>query len=325
MVGGEQIRISPLPRVVAQIRDWLVPPEHLLCWQDRDVGALNDAPNTWHLWPTMIEFIHKLEQHSGIKSTYRAPESLESSDKERVVGSRQVGSLRAQGPQICPPTFHAEANLPAFSTARRQLSLLTNVQPIARLDEVAAADIDTAGETKVNSTGHLSGGREYSLKTFTVIGHGETLFMLGAEVSRLTGYRDSYLFFLRNRNLHKVVTTRTERDDLVQRKVIPFSYRYRQISLVTARSVFIHFGYRVIVNGHRIRDDYYENKSILQSKSSLPITEIQPKATKEHEHQIPRSFHNRALEGPVKQSYNGHSPPLPDRFPTLYRETNALR
>jgi len=60
---------------------------------------------------------------------------------------------------------------------------------------------------KVTTTGHLSGGCEYSLKTFTVIGHGETLFMLATEVSRLIGYHDSYLFFIRNRKLRKVVTT----------------------------------------------------------------------------------------------------------------------
>ena len=128
-------------------------------------------------------------------------------------------------------------------------------------DENTPMEIDAAGETKVTLNGYLSGNREYALKTFTVIGHGEKLFMLATEVARLTGYRDSYLFFLRNRTLRKVVTTQTEKEDLISQEVIPFSYRSRQISVVTARSVFVQFGHRVIVSGQRIRDDYFEERA----------------------------------------------------------------
>jgi len=148
--------------------------------------------------------------------------------------------------------------------------------------------MDAAGETKVTLSGHLEGGRQYSLKTFTIIGHGKMLFMLATDVARLTGYRDSHLFFLRNRQLRKVVTTQAERNDLLQREVIPFSYRYRRISAVTARSVFIRFGHRVIINGQRIRDDYYENLPVLQEKFVPPIPKRQSKATNlivNHQHQ----------------------------------------
>jgi len=94
--------------------------------------------------------------------------------------------------------------------------------------------------------------------------------MLATDVSRLTGYRDSYLLFLRNKKLHKVVPTSTERDDLVRREIIPFSNRYRPIGVVSARSVFLQFGQRVIV-------DRNENRSVLQEP--VVITNVQPKAT----------------------------------------------
>jgi hypothetical protein len=128
-------------------------------------------------------------------------------------------------------------------------------------DEGGPMELDPAGEAKVTRSGYLSGGREYAIKTFTITGHGDKLFMLATEVARLTGYRDSYLFFLRNRNLRKVITTQTEKEDLISQEVIPFSYRSRQISVVAARSVFMQFGHRVIANGQRVRDDYYEERA----------------------------------------------------------------
>jgi hypothetical protein len=173
-----------------------------------------------------------------------------------------VKRKRGRPAKIRPPVVFTEPGTPV-STADPQ-SLVTPValpQLMADGDEIAPIEMDAAGESKVTPTGYLSGGREYSLKTFTIIGHGEKLFMLATEVARLTGYRDSYLFFLRNRTLRKVVTTQTEKEDLIGQEVIPFSYRSRQISVVTARSVFIQFGNRVIVNGQRIRDDYYEERA----------------------------------------------------------------
>jgi Chromatin remodelling complex Rsc7/Swp82 subunit len=119
----------------------------------------------------------------------------------------------------------------------------------AQDDEITSLEIDETGETKVTPLGFLTGGRQYSLQTFPIIGHGEKLFMLATELARLTGYRDSYLLFLRNKNLRKVITTLYEKEDLVSQGVLPPSRRFRKISVVTARSVFMQFGHRVIVNG----------------------------------------------------------------------------
>jgi len=124
------------------------------------------------------------------------------------------------------------------------------------------------------------------------------LFMLATEVARLTGYRDSYLFFLRNRTLRKVVTTQTEKEDLISQEVIPFSYRSRQISVVTARSVFVQFGHRVIVNGQRIRDDYYEERARKDHHAEMQVHE-----GRELRHQAAVAAANAAM------GTNSHLPP----------------
>lgn len=167
-----------------------------------------------------------------------------------------------------PPINFTEPNTPRSVTAEPpppQPPIVVTPVSIPQLapegDEGGPVELDSAGEAKVTRSGYLAGGREYAIKTFTITGHGDKLFMLATEVARLTGYRDSYLFFLRNRNLRKVVTTQTEKEDLISQEVIPFSYRSRQISVVAARSVFMQFGHRVIANGQRVRDDYYEERA----------------------------------------------------------------
>jgi len=137
--------------------------------------------------------------------------------------------------------------------------------------------MNTADENQVTPTGHLPAGLEYRLKTFRILGHGDKLYMLARDVSRQTGYRDSYLFFVRNKKLHKLVTTRTERDDLVRRAIIPFSNRYRPIGVVSARSVLKQFGQRVIIDREKSRDD---DRAVLQGPVLVPVmTDVRAKVT----------------------------------------------
>lgn len=202
-----------------------------------------------------------------------------------------------------PPLTFTEPNTPG-SIADPQ-SLVTPVQ-IPQLigdgDEGAPVELDAAGEAKVTRSGYLAGAREYAIKTFTITGHGDKLFMLATEVARLTGYRDSYLFFLRNRNLRKVVTTQTEKEDLIGQEVIPFSYRSRQISVVTARSVFIQFGHRVIANGQRVRDDYYEERARKDHNAEMHLNE-----GRELRHQAAVAAATAAMSS--SNSHNAHLPP----------------
>ncbi|KAL4809599.1 chromatin remodelling complex Rsc7/Swp82 subunit-domain-containing protein [Aspergillus unguis] len=128
-------------------------------------------------------------------------------------------------------------------------------------DEYIPKEFDDAGEKKVDADGNLQGDREYRCRTFTVPLRGKKLFMLATECARVLSYRDSYLLFNKNRSLHKIIATQIEKDDLIQQDILPYSYRSRQIAIVSARSMFRQFGSRVIVNGRRVRDDYWESKA----------------------------------------------------------------
>jgi chromatin structure-remodeling complex protein RSC7 len=122
-------------------------------------------------------------------------------------------------------------------------------------DEVELPE-DAEGETKVDKLGYLQGGREYRCRTFTVYNRGERLYMLSTEPARCVGFRDSYLFFTKHKRLYKIIIDEDEKHDLIDRELIPHSYKGRAIGIVTARSVFREFGAQIIVGGKRIIDDY---------------------------------------------------------------------
>ncbi|GAM87748.1 hypothetical protein ANO11243_057750 [Dothideomycetidae sp. 11243] len=150
-------------------------------------------------------------------------------------------------------------------------------------DEYIPRERDDAGEKKVDQNGYLI-DREYRLRTFTVPNRGEKLFMLATECARVLGYRDSYLLFNKNRSLFKIIANQEEKDNLISQDVLPYSYRSRQIAIVTARSMFRQFGSRVIANGRRVRDDYWESKARKQGFTEEdPAGEKRPGATKQRE------------------------------------------
>lgn len=122
-------------------------------------------------------------------------------------------------------------------------------------DEVDLPE-DAEGETKVDKLGNLLGNREYRCRTFTVIGRGDRLYMLSTEPARCVGFRDSYLFFTKHKKLYKIIVNDDEKRDMIEREIIPHSYKGRSIGIVTARSVFREFGAKIIVGGRRITDDY---------------------------------------------------------------------
>ncbi|KAJ6120061.1 Chromatin-remodelling complex RSC SWI/SNF subunit Rsc7/Swp82 [Penicillium sp. IBT 18751x] len=114
------------------------------------------------------------------------------------------------------------------------------------------------GDTKVDENGHLKGGREYRVRTFTIMNRGDRLYMLSTEPARCIGFRDSYLFFQKHKMLYKIIIDDDAKRDLIERDLIPHSYKGRAIGVVTARSVFREFGAKIIVGGKKIIDDYDE-------------------------------------------------------------------
>lgn len=115
---------------------------------------------------------------------------------------------------------------------------------------------DPEGELKVDKMGALQDGREYRCRTFKVKGRGDRLYMLSTEPARCVGFRDSYLFFAKHKKLFKIIVEDEEKRDMIERSLIPHSYKGRAIGIVTARSVFREFGAQIIVGGKRITDDY---------------------------------------------------------------------
>ncbi|KAJ5130766.1 Chromatin-remodelling complex RSC SWI/SNF subunit Rsc7/Swp82 [Penicillium bovifimosum] len=124
-------------------------------------------------------------------------------------------------------------------------------------DEVSIPP-DPIGATKVDENGHLQGGREYRVRTFKILGRGDRLYMLSTEPARCIGFRDSYLFFQKHKMLYKIIIDDEAKRDLIERDLIPHSYKGRAIGVVTARSVFREFGAKIIVGGKKITDDYDE-------------------------------------------------------------------
>ena len=122
-------------------------------------------------------------------------------------------------------------------------------------DEVQLPD-DPEGEQKIDKFGHLKNGREYRVRTFTILGRGKRLYMLSTEPARCIGFRDSYLFFQKHKLLHKIIIDDDEKKDLIDRELIPHSYKGRAIGVVTARSVFREFGSKIIIGGKKVTDDY---------------------------------------------------------------------
>ncbi|KAB8291196.1 hypothetical protein EYC80_009884 [Monilinia laxa] len=165
------------------------------------------------------------------------------------------------------PVMHATQTATPKPTPKQGMKALPTVrdhttdQLSTEGDEYIPREYDDQGEKKVTANGHLNDGREYRCRTFYVPNRGDKLFMLATECARVLGYRDSYLLFNKNRSLYKIIATQAEKEDLIHQEILPFSYRSRQIAIVTAKSMFRQFGSRVIVNGRRVRDDYWETKA----------------------------------------------------------------
>ena len=151
-------------------------------------------------------------------------------------------------------------------------------------DEYIPRETDPDGETKVSKDGYALDGRKYRCRTFQVPNRGEKLFMLATECARVLGYRDSYLLFNKNRSLYKIIANQQEKDNLIHQEILPYSYRSRQIAIVTARSMFRQFGSRLIENGRRVRDDYWEAKARKQGFTEEdPAGEKRPGGAKARE------------------------------------------
>jgi len=170
------------------------------------------------------------------------------------------------------------------------MSITPTPQPQEEIDEASLEmendeyilPEDEEGETKITKLGELKDGRQFRVRTFKVMGKGDRLYMLSTEPARCMGFRDSYLLFQKHKKLYKIVLSSEEKFDLINRDIIPHSYKGRVIGLVTARSIFREFGAKIIVGGRNIIDDYYSKKlkkqgNLIEGELADPQDQIPPK------------------------------------------------
>ena len=216
-----------------------------------------------------------------------ASESLPTPSSQTSPVHPQTPQLKSEGLPRQVPSTPTQASPPAKSTPKSGIKALPTVRDHTsdqlgpEGDEYVPREYDDAGEKKVDELGYLNDGRLYKPRTFTVPGRGNKLFMLATECARVLTYRDSYLLFNKNRSLFKIIASQKEKEDLIEKEVLPFSYRSRQIAIVTARSMFRQFGSRVIQDGRRVRDDYWESKARKQGfTEDDPAGEKRPGASR---------------------------------------------
>ncbi|KAI4164745.1 MAG: hypothetical protein LQ342_001720 [Letrouitia transgressa] len=251
----------------------------------------------------------------------------------------QSGPIQAQTPQNqtqpLPPQAGAapsQASPPKATPTKTVVKALPTVrdhttdQLNPEGDEYIPRERDDAGEKKVSPNGHPLGGREYKCRTFVVPHRGDKLFMLATECARVLGYRDSYLLFNKNRSLYKIIATQPEKDDLINQDILPYSYRSRQIAIVTAKSMFRQFGSRVITHGRRVRDDYWEAKARKQGFTEEDLAgEKRPGAAKARDAAAAEAVNIGAAglghqdiiysNGPLDHQGHGLHPVIPGNMP----------
>jgi len=220
----------------------------------------------------------------------------------------QTSALPQGSPPQVSPSGKGTPTKPAVIKALPTVRDHTTDQLNPEGDEYIPREIDEAGERKVTQTGHPLDGREYRCRTFFVPNRADKLFMLATECARVLGYRDSYLLFNKNRSLYKIIATQAEKDDLIHQEILPYSYRSRQIAIVTARSMFRQFGSRLIVNGRRVRDDYWESKARKQGFTEEDAAgEKRPGAAKAREAAAAEANHASAMAFAHPGAYTGNN------------------
>jgi hypothetical protein len=86
--------------------------------------------------------------------------------------------------------------------------------------------------------------------------------MFTIDVSKTLGYRDSFIFYARNKEFPKVLASDGDKDQLEAEGLIITPMKQRNINIVSARSVFKKWGHKFIKRGRPIRDDYLVGNAV---------------------------------------------------------------
>ncbi|UKZ92244.1 uncharacterized protein TrAFT101_007205 [Trichoderma asperellum] len=281
------------PRFYSFLGDRQFQPKRIRPMKARATGSISEGPG----------------QAPGGPVPQAIPPPQTAQSQNTTIPTQAAPAYSAPQAQMPPKTTPTKTTLKALPTVRDH----TTDQLNATGDEYIPRETDEFGEKKVMPNGALLGNRQYRCRTFLVPNRGDKLFMLATECARVLGYRDSYLLFNKNRSLYKIIASQAEKDDLVQQEILPFSYRSRQIAIVTARSMFRQFGSRVIENGRRVRDDYWETKARKQGFTEAdPAGEKRPGAAKAREAAEAAAQNNVLMGNPHTEIvYNNTPGPYP--------------
>lgn len=165
-------------------------------------------------------------------------------------------------------------------------------------------DDDEEGNTKVDADGALLGDRTYTSRAFRLPTRGDTYYFLATEIARVSGYRDSYLLFNKNRNLKKLMTTEAEKAFLIQQELIPYSYRNRQIGVVKALSIYKTFGSKVIVKGKRVKDDYFAQRARDQGFTEDDFANEEDRPVEDRMHELAEAQRRADTEAEIALASN---------------------
>jgi hypothetical protein len=137
------------------------------------------------------------------------------------------------------------------------------------VDDYFEEFLDLKGEDKIDIDGYLKGGtltfsntgRQYRFDVFTLPRHPTRLYLYSMDASKLLGSRDTYAFFVRNRDITKVIASEEDKDYLRFHNLLPSRYGGRTVSLIVVRNLFRAYGHRIIRKGKVWFDDYFSKGS----------------------------------------------------------------
>jgi hypothetical protein len=81
--------------------------------------------------------------------------------------------------------------------------------------------------------------------------------MFTIDAARALGYRDSFLFYAKNKDLPKLMAREDDKDHLVEMGYLIPQLKTRNINLLPVRQLYKKFGHRCVKRGIPVRDDYY--------------------------------------------------------------------
>lgn len=201
-----------------------------------------------------------------------------------------------------------DATSNADKKAKLSYPVDANGEPLPVVNDEYTLPDDPLGDEKIDKDGKLQGGRQFKVRTFKLFDNGNRLFMLATEPARAVGLRDSSAFFQYHPNMYKYILSQAEKNKLIGQSILPYSYRNRTISVVTARSVFKEFGYTIIVDGKENDDDYYSDPALRNSnvkEGQIPkdkLSKNSHKKQKTKSHHPEKLYQNKHNHHPVRHT-----------------------